>query len=108
MLAALAVAASAPAFAQEISDQPVTNAGGHIAVVAGYDGTIASASTGSDKLDGVAYGVKLGHDFNFVNRGLLCVKVALSQSRPPSLIMALAVRLRWAAILTPACGLRSR
>jgi hypothetical protein len=39
---------------------------------------------------------------------LLCVKVALSQSRPPSLIMALAVRLRWAAILTPACGLRSR
>lgn len=79
-LAVLAVAVSAPAFAQEVYDEPVTSAGGHIAVVGGYDRTLASASTGSDTLDGVAYGVKLGYDFNVIDHGLLGVEVEASQS----------------------------
>lgn len=80
VLAAVAVAVSTPGFAQEVYDEPVTSAGGHIAVVAGYDGTMASASTGSDTLDGVAYGVKLGYDFNVIDHGLLGVEVELNQS----------------------------
>jgi hypothetical protein len=58
----------------------VTSAGGHIAVVTGYDATMASASTGSDRLDGIAYGVKLGYDFNVIDHGLLGVGAQASQS----------------------------
>jgi hypothetical protein len=58
----------------------VTSAGGHIAVVTGYDATMASASTVSDKLDGIAYGLKLGYDFNVIDHGLLGVEAQVSQS----------------------------
>ena len=41
---------------------------------------MASASTVSDKLDGIAYGLKLGYDFNVIDHGLLGVEAQVSQS----------------------------
>lgn len=69
-----------PLFAQEFSDEAVSSAGGHIAVLAGYDRTLASSRTGSNAIDGVAYGVKLGYDFSVIDHGLLGVEVELGQS----------------------------
>jgi len=80
VLVPLVAAMPMPIFAQEFRDEPVNSAGGHIAVLAGYDRTVATSRTGSDALDGVAYGVKLGYDFSVIDHGLLGIEVELGQA----------------------------
>ncbi len=81
LAALLPMAIAAPAFAQEAEYQDApSSAGAHVAVITGYDGMKVSGGGASDKLDGVAYGVKLGYDFNVMEHGLLGVEAEYTQS----------------------------
>lgn len=75
--AALAVAFSVPAFAQDSSDTPFN--GPWVGITGGYDNVRAEAGNASGNKDGFLYGVGVGYDFNAAG-AVVGVEAELSDS----------------------------